>query len=96
MYVDISVKNFSAAFTKKAKPFDVTTQIILKVPAWDLTTVRLTGTLLNLTEFMRSLTLPMDSTWTEATVRLHVNAAKPVEGPVVHWKNRQLMEHRNA
>lgn len=94
MYVDISVKDFSGALTRKAKDFQVKTQILFKVPAWSLTTVRLTGTLFNLTEFLRSLTLTTEMT--EAAVRMHVHAAKPVTDTPVHWKNRQLMENRHA
>lgn len=95
-FLDISVKNFNGHFTSDAKAFGVKIQIMLKVPAWNLTTVRLIGSNWNITEFLRSLTLQLDSTWTEATVQMHVNAMKPVtaDQKPMHWKNRGLMENR--
>jgi hypothetical protein len=90
-FVDISVKDFSGNFTHKAKAFDVKTQILLKTPAWSLTTVRLLGTTDAITQFLR--TLP---TFTEALVQMHVGAAKTLTEDSISpgWKNRSLVENR--
>lgn len=95
-YLDISVKGPVATWTKKAKPFEVSTQILLKVPAWDLTTIRLLGTNFQITEFLRTLTVT-DANWTEEKVRMFVKAIKPVTPDVAatpDWKNRGLIENR--
>ena len=94
VYLDISVRAFTGNFTHKAKPFGVKTQILLKVPKSDLTTVRLSAASnFEITEFLRSLTAT-DMDWTEDKVRMHVKAIKPLVESAPHWKNRQLMENR--
>ena len=93
-YLDLSVRNFTPHFTRRAKEHGLRTQILVKVPAWDLTTVRLIGTNFEITEFLRVLTLAPDSTLTERAVRMHVQAIKPLTEQAPHWKNRTLTESR--
>ena len=91
-FVDISVRDFTGDFTRKAKAFNVKTQILMKIPAWSLTSVRLIGTLFEISEFLRS----MPSRFEERAVQMHVNAVKPLLEQAPHWKNRALMENRSA
>jgi hypothetical protein len=98
MFLDISVRDFTGHFTAKAKPFGVTTQILLKVPTEALTTIRLIApSNFEITEFLRSLTV-LDMDWTEQKVHMHVNAIKHLTeaNAAPAWKNRALMEARRA
>ena len=96
-FVDISVRDFTPHFTRRAHEFEVQTQILLKVPVEGLTTVRLVGTNFAITEFLRSLIdrVGFDN-WTESLVRMHVRAIKTLtaDGAAPLWKNRGLMENR--
>lgn len=96
-YLDISVKNFNAQFTRRAHEFGVDTQILLKVPAESLTTVRLMATNFEITEFLRSLIgrAGFDN-WTEGLVRMHVRAIKTLteDNKAPAWKNRWISEQR--
>lgn len=93
-YIDISVKDFTPAYTRSAKAFDISVKIIFKTPKWSLTTVRLIGTRFNLTEFLRSRR-ELD----ERAIQMHVNAMKSVtvdsaNPPAV--KNLWLQENRRG
>lgn len=95
-FLDLSVKNFTGNYTHKAKAFSVKTQILMKIPKWDLTTIRLIGTNFNITEFLRSVNSGSNPQLTEAAIRDLVHAIKPLIEDAPHWKNRTLMENQNA
>lgn len=97
-YLDISVKGAIPPFTRRAHEFGVQTQILLKVPTWDLTTVRLIGTNFEITEFLKGEVARVSSNWTMAMVQMHVNAIKVLtpETEAPRWKDRALMENRKA
>lgn len=97
-FLDISVKGAIPPLTRRAHGFGVQTQILIKVPKWDLTTVRLTGTNWEITEFLKGEVSRISSDWTMAMVQMHVNAIKLLtpDGEAPSWKNRSLMENRRA
>ena len=96
-FLDISVRDFTPHFTRRAHEFVVNTQILLKVPVESLTTVRLIGTNFAITEFLRSLIgRPGFDNWTESLVRMHVRAIKTLteDNRAPLRKNRGLYENR--
>lgn len=97
-YLDISVKGAIPPFSRRAHEFGVQTQILIKVPARDLTTVRLIGTNWEITEFLKGEVARISSNWTMAMVQMHVNAIKLLtpDAEAPRWKDRSLMENRRA
>jgi hypothetical protein len=95
-FLDISVKGAIPPFTRRAHEFGVQTQILMKVPKWNLTTVRLIGTNWEITEFLKGECARISSDWTMAKVQMHVNAIKLLtpDGEAPTWKNRWLAENR--
>lgn len=99
-YIDITVKGMTAAgtlnpwFTRKAKAFNVSTQILLKVPAEKLTTVRLKGELDALKEFLSSMANTPEYNWPPAILKQHIGAIKVLVEEAPHHKNRWISEQR--
>lgn len=98
-FIDISVLNFTGHFTTKAKAFGVKTQILLKVPKFKTTTVRLIGDLASLEEFLVSLKNTDENfkQWANHAIQMHLSIAKDyyedkTQSP--HWKNRRLIENQ--
>lgn len=96
-FLDVSVSHFTSNYTRMAHHFSVDTQILLKVPAEKLTTVRLKGNLSTIPEFLRSLIgKPGFENWAEGLVRMHSKAIKKLtpdsEAPA--HKNRWISEQR--
>ncbi len=96
-FLDVSVSHFTSNYTRMAHHFKVDTQILLKVPAEKLTTVRLKGNLSTIPEFLRSLIgKPGFENWTEGLVCMHTRAIKQLtldsEAPA--HKNRWISEQR--
>ena len=90
-YIDISVLHFNSQYTRRAHEFGVNTQILLKVPVENLTTVRLKSEdPANIVKFLAA------EGWDDAKIAMHLNALKTLttdrEAP--HHKNRWISEHR--
>lgn len=88
-YIDISVKGHPGTFTKRAKQHGVDTQIFLKVPKSDLTTMRLLAARDTLLAF-----LAVHFEGNERALQMHAAAIKKGFVPVVPAKNRALKENR--
>jgi hypothetical protein len=88
-YIDISVKGPVGTFTKKVKPLGCTTEILLKVPAWDMNSIRIHGDASAIASALRLHFEP-------AIANMHIDRIKAGDVPLVAAKNRALMEQRNA
>ncbi len=86
-YIDITIKGPVGTFTKRVKPLGVETEIILKVPAWDATTVRCHG------EDQALRTMVVEHFEPRAAA-MHLAAIKAGNVVRVACKNRTLMEQR--
>jgi len=69
-YLDISVLGFNSQYTRRAHQFGVDTQILLKVPVVNLTTIRLKGTVEAFQDFLAS------EGWDSKKIQMHMNAVK--------------------
>lgn len=88
-YIDISVKGPVGTFTKKVKPLGCTTEILLKVPVWGMTSVRIRGD-------ASSIASALHEHFESSVANMHIDRIKVGDVPIIAAKNRALMEHRNA
>lgn len=96
-YLDISVSGFTSGFSRKAHHFNVDTQILLKVPAENLTSIRLKGNRDDILEFLTSLLgSPFVHRWTKETIQMHASVIKKLtaDNEAPHHKNRLISERR--
>jgi hypothetical protein len=87
-YIDISIKGPVGTFTKHVKPLGVSTEIILKVPAWDITSVRCHG------DDAALRTMILDRFDDQRVAEMHLVAIRTGDVARVACKNRTLMEQR--
>jgi len=90
-WIDLSFKELPGNVTKRAKPLGLTTQIVMKVPAWNIVVMRISGDAEAIRKFMLSR---FDETW---IVDMHMKALKDGDAPILDsYKDRQLKENRRA
>jgi len=86
-YIDITIKGPVGTFTKHVKPLGVSTEIVLKVPAWDAFTVRCHGE-------DQALRTMITDRFEPLAANMHLAAIKAGDTVRVACKNRTLMEQR--
>lgn len=86
-YLDISITGPVATFTKRVKPLGLTTEIFMKVPAFDLTTMRVRGE----HDAVRSFCVEY---FEPRAAAMHLLAIRLGDTPKIALKNRALKEYK--
>jgi glutaredoxin-related protein len=89
-WLDMSFAEKPAVVSRRAHLCGLTTQIVNKVPAWDLVVMRIEGTPADLRRFLQLRFKEPEF------VEMHMNAVKTGAAPILGAiKNRALRENRD-